>query len=72
MEFFENGFLNNLPDRVFNLSGAAVTNLVIFAIVVIVALEISRRITRFGTPLAMLMIAAAALYTTGATAWLLS
>jgi len=66
MDYWQNGFLSGFEDLLFNVSSQALSNLFIFMMVAIVALEMSRRITRFGTPLAVLLIVGTALYVTGA------
>ncbi len=70
MEFFENGFLTVFPDTLFNMSGFAMNNFAIFAVIAVVALEVARRMPRYGMAFGFFMIVAGAVYATGATAFL--
>lgn len=72
MNGFDDSFLTKLPETILDVSGLILNNFVLFVVVAIVALEISRRLTRYGSLIAGIMIVTAALYTTGATAYLVS
>lgn len=69
MEFFETSFLATLPETLSSVSALALNNFAIFAVAAIAALELSRRITRYGLPLALLVILGAAAYATGVTTY---
>ena len=69
MDFFQNGFLSTFPDMLMSISATVVNNAVVFVVIAIVGLEVSRRLTQHGTTLALAMIAAATAYCAGITAF---
>ncbi|MGI9407774.1 MAG: hypothetical protein ACR2O4_15475 [Hyphomicrobiaceae bacterium] len=65
MDFFQNGFLAEFADLLSRLGSQAFLRFAAFLLVAVVALEMSRRIERYGVPLAILLIAGTGLYITG-------
>ena len=62
MKLFEDNFLAVFPDTLFAAYDGAVGNFAVFAVILIVALEISRRLSPQGALIAFMAIVLSAVY----------